>query len=189
MTATALLSRIVNRLEEGFIAFLLAGMVILTFIQVVLRYLFATGLLWAIEAVTYMFGWMVLIGISYGVKVGAHIGVDAVVRLLPAKGERVAGTLAALLSIGYAALLLYGGWTYVERVHLIGVEAEDLPIQRWILALAVPFGFALLLLRLMQVTWRIITGRQTGISRLGPATQEVQHLLDEVGKREESPRP
>lgn len=189
MAATALLSRIVNRLEEGFIAFLLAGMTVLTFVQVVMRYLFATGLLWAIEAVTYMFGWMVLVGISYGVKVGSHIGVDAIVRLLPAQGHRVAGTVAGLLSIGYAALLLFGGWTYVEQVRMIGVEAEDLPVQRWILALAVPFGFGLLLLRLVQVTWRIASGRQTSISNLGAATQEVRHLLDDAERRQGSPRP
>jgi len=36
-------------------------------VQVVLRYVFNGGFTWALEATTYLFGWMVLIGMSYGV--------------------------------------------------------------------------------------------------------------------------
>src|SRR3546814_8791676 len=57
--------------------FLLAAMTLLTFTQVVLRYVFNSGWGWALEATTYMFGWLVLVGISYGIKVGFHIGIDA----------------------------------------------------------------------------------------------------------------
>jgi C4-dicarboxylate transporter DctQ subunit len=49
--------RFINRLEEVLIAVLFAGMTVLTFIQVVLRYVFNSGLLRALEATTYMFGW------------------------------------------------------------------------------------------------------------------------------------
>jgi len=42
------------RLEEGVIALLLAFMTILTFIQVVLRYGWGTGILWGQEAVLYV---------------------------------------------------------------------------------------------------------------------------------------
>ena len=52
-------------------------MTLLTFLQVVLRYVFNTGLLWVLEADFYLFAWLVLIGMSYGVRVHAHIGVDA----------------------------------------------------------------------------------------------------------------
>ena len=36
-----------------------------------------------------MSAWFVLLGVSYGLKVGAHIGVDAVVRLFPPVGRRI----------------------------------------------------------------------------------------------------
>ena len=69
-----------DRLEEGLIALLLAVMTLITFIQVVARYVFNTGFVWALELTTFLFAWLVLLGISYGVQVGAHIGVDALVR-------------------------------------------------------------------------------------------------------------
>jgi C4-dicarboxylate transporter DctQ subunit len=43
--ATAL--KLLDRLEEGFMAFALAVMTLLTFIQVVLRYVFESGWVWS----------------------------------------------------------------------------------------------------------------------------------------------
>ena len=61
------LGRIVNEIEETIIALLLAGMTIITFINVVLRYGYNTGLIWGLEAVTFLFAWLVLFGVSYAV--------------------------------------------------------------------------------------------------------------------------
>ena len=67
------LGRAVNEIEETMIALLLGGMTIITFINVVLRYGFGTGLIWGLELTTFLFAWLVLFGVSYGVKVTASI--------------------------------------------------------------------------------------------------------------------
>ena len=72
----------VHRVEEGLIALILGVMTVLTFVQVVLRYVFNSGFIWQLEANFYLFSWLVMIGISYCVRVRAHIGVDAAVRLM-----------------------------------------------------------------------------------------------------------
>ncbi|MGB8527322.1 MAG: TRAP transporter small permease subunit, partial [Rhodoplanes sp.] len=64
------------RLEEGVIALLLAFMTILTFVQVVLRYGWGTGILWGQEAVLYTFAWLVLFGLAYGFRTRAHLGIN-----------------------------------------------------------------------------------------------------------------
>ena len=106
------LGRFVNEFEETAIAVLLAAMTLITFTNVILRYGFNTGLIWGLEAVTFLFAWLVLFGISYAVKVTAHLGVDAVLNLLPKGGRRGLGIIAALVCIGYSALLLKGAWDY-----------------------------------------------------------------------------
>ena len=58
------LSRIIDEIEETIIAIILAMMVIITFINVVLRYGFNSGLIWGLEMVTFLFAWLVLLGIS-----------------------------------------------------------------------------------------------------------------------------
>ena len=71
-----------EHIEEGLIAFLLAAMTVVTFAQVVARYVFNYSFVWALELTGVMFAWLIFVGMSYGVRVGAHIGVDAVVKSL-----------------------------------------------------------------------------------------------------------
>ena len=47
-------------------------MTLLTFTQVVLRYGFNTGFVWALEATDLHVRWLILFGISYCVRVHAH---------------------------------------------------------------------------------------------------------------------
>lgn len=108
----SMLGRAINEIEETVIAVLLGGMVLITFINVVLRYGFNTGLIWGLEMVTFLFAWLVLFGISYAVKVTAHLGVDAILNMVPRNVARVLGMITAAICIFYAFLLLKGAWDY-----------------------------------------------------------------------------
>ena len=102
----------VDQIEETAIAVLLGLMTILTFINVVLRYGFNSSIIWSLEVVLILFAWLVLFGISYGFKVTAHLGVDAVTNLLPPRGRKAAALIAGAVCIAYAALFLKGAWDY-----------------------------------------------------------------------------
>ena len=164
-----MLIRIVHHLEEGFIALLLALMTLITFSQVVARYFFSTGFVWALELTTYLFAWLVLFGISYGIKVGAHIGIDILVRQLPQPWRRSVGLLAVIACCAYCIILLVGATGYVYKIYEVGIEAQDLPIPRWIPFMMLPIGLALALVRLLQIAWRTVLGQQDGL-----------HLADEA---------
>lgn len=157
-----MISRIWGRLEEGVIASLLAAMTLLTFAQVVLRYVFNSGMVWALEATFYLFAWLIMVGISYCVRVHAHIGIDLIVKMLPAVPRRTVGLIAIALSILYAVLMAWGSWNYTERMMMLGIEAEDIPVERWILSIILPIGFALLGVRLLEQGWLVVTGRAEG---------------------------
>ena len=73
----------VGRIEEGLVALLITLMTLITFVQVVARYVFNYSFVWALELTGVMFAWLIFVGMSYGVRVGAHIGVDALVSLMP----------------------------------------------------------------------------------------------------------
>ncbi len=94
------------------IAFILGAMTLITFVNVVMRYVYNTSLIWGLEVVLILFAWLVLLGISYGFKKTSHLGVDAVTNMLPHRGKRVAAILSAIACIIYSALLLKGAWDY-----------------------------------------------------------------------------
>lgn len=174
------MGQIVDKLEEGFIALLLAGMTLVTFTQVVLRYVFNSGFVWALELVTFLFAWMVLFGASYGVKKHAHLGVDAFVKLFGPGPRRIMGLVAVAAGILYGILLLIGGADRVYRLMLIGIPALDLPIPLWVPMLILPIGLALLILRLAQVGYRIITGEQEGLLLGDEAKEAIDAHLEEM---------
>ena len=66
-------------------------MTLVTFTQVIARYVFNYSFVWALELTGVMFAWLIFIGMSYGVRVGAHIGVDALVKALGPRTARVVG--------------------------------------------------------------------------------------------------
>jgi C4-dicarboxylate transporter DctQ subunit len=166
----------VHRVEEGLIAAILGTMASLSFIQVVMRYGFNSGFIWQLEANTYLFSWLVMIGISYCVRVRAHIGVDAAVRLLPPGPRRIVGIVVLLLALLYTALMIIGSFDYIHKMYVINVEAEDIPVPTWILSLCLPLGFVLLLIRLLEMGWRIITGRSEGYELADEAKEAVKDV-------------
>ncbi len=149
-----------DRAEGYFAAALLAAMTLLTFVQVVLRYAFNSGLVWALEATVYLFGWLVLIGMSHGVRTGTHIAVDVVTKHLGPAARKVVALLGAGLVFVYIALMFTGGFTLVRRLYVFGNLAHDIPLPRWLLLSCLPIGFALLGLRLVQATIEIARGAQ-----------------------------
>jgi len=149
-----------HRLEEGLIAFLLAAMTLITFAQVVARYVFNYSFVWALELTIFLFGGLIFLGLSYGVRVSAHIGVDALIKVLPKGVARVAGIIACLLCLIYTTIVFYGAWVYVEKMYMIGILAQDMPIPQWIPRTVLPIGYALLFIRFAQVLIDMLRGRR-----------------------------
>lgn len=147
---------IINRLEELLIAWLLAFMTLLTFIQVVLRYVFNSGWVWSLEATTYSFAALVLVGMSYGVRTQAHIAVDLLTRKLPALPGNVVKMVAITVCIGYALLMLYGSSIFVSSLYTLGNLARDVPAPKWLLTMTMPLGFILLTYRFIEAGWKVL---------------------------------
>ncbi len=112
MSQQSKFGRVINEIEETAIAIILGLMTIITFINVVLRYGFNTGLIWGLEVTLFLFAWLVLFGMSYAVKITAHLGVDAVLNLLSPKARKIMALIAVTLCIVYAFLMFKGAWDY-----------------------------------------------------------------------------
>ncbi len=183
-----MLGKMINRLEESFLCLLLVSMVLLVFAEVIARFGFNAGIHWAQEVTLTMSAWFVLYGASYGVKVGSHIGVDVFVKMLPSHVHRVVTMVAIGLCLFYCGVFLYGSWIYLGKLHLIGIEMEDLPIQKWIPTSVLLIGFGLLVVRFLQLLRAVVTHKADGF-HLADEAEESMHIANEIkamGKQEES---
>ncbi|NTV96650.1 MAG: TRAP transporter small permease [Thiobacillus sp.] len=115
--------RILNRLEEILISFLMAGATLITFAAVVHRYLASSNWIpstavqdwlieldmsWAQELTIIMFVWMAKFGAAYGVRTGIHVGVDVLINRLDDRKRGVFilfGLMAGALFTGIVGTL------------------------------------------------------------------------------------
>ncbi len=169
-----MLANIINRAEESILSLLLVTMTLLVFFDVILRFIFNSGVAWFQEVTLYMMAWFVLFGASYGVKVGAHIGVDSFVKLFPEKTRRIMGLLSVAISIAYSIIFMVAAWNYLAKLHKIQIEMEDLEFQRWITESIILIGFILLLFRFIQLFIKILKGEAEGFSHLDEAEESLE---------------
>ena len=170
--------KILDRLEEWIISLMLLAMTGLTFLQVVMRYVFNSGFTWALELTTVFFAIMIFVGVSYGVRVGSHIGVDALVKLLAPGKRKFVSILAVLLSLVYVGFILAGSMEYVLKMKQVGIELEDMPIERWQVLAVMPLGMALTGFRFLQILYDLATGRADSL-RLADEAAEAMGLKAE----------
>lgn len=93
----------------GVIAFM-AVMVAVVSAQVFLRYLFNASIDWADELSRLCFVWAIFLAIPHALKRGAHVGVDLVVRLLPARARLATFRVTAVLGM---LLMAVAAWQAV----------------------------------------------------------------------------
>lgn len=184
-----MIARFVTHLEEGVVSLILVVMTLVVFVEVVLRFGFNTGMIWADEFVLHLSAWMVLLGASYGVKVGSHIGVDAVVRILPKPVRRGVTLVAIALCLIYCWLFIQGSWVYLQKVHRIGIELEDLPIEKWMAHSILLIGFVLLAIRFALLGWHVLQGKSDSFGFADEAKEALETLGAEATEKAEAKKP
>ena len=125
------LGRVINEIEETLIALILGLMTVVTFANVVARYVFKDNLLWALETTVFLFAWLVLLGASYCVKARAHLGVDAVLNAVSPGVRRVLALLAVAACLTFSVLLLIGAWNYWAPFAALPMLDGTLKDQAW----------------------------------------------------------
>lgn len=192
-------SKAVDQFEEMLIAVLLGLMTLITFANVVARYVFNSNILWAVEGTVYLFAWLVLLGVGYGIKHSIHIGVDVVVKMFSRPVQKILTLLAVAACVLYALLLLKGSWDYWSP--FIGkrafLETDDIPIANWMQFLAdwlndgeryekiprfipylvLPISMALMTWRFVQAAWHIMVDK----NELLIASHEAEEMMEEAG--------
>ena len=173
--------KILDRLEEWIISLMLLAMTGLTFWQVVMRYVFNSGMTWALELTTVFFAIMIFVGVSYGVRVGSHIGVDALVKMMSPSKRKAVSILAVVLSLVYVGFILTGSMQYVLKMKEVGIELEDMPIERWQILAVMPIGMLLTGYRFLQILYDRGTGRAASF-KLADEAAEAMGLKAEEDK-------
>ena len=119
--------------------------------------------------VKYGFLWVCYLGASYGIKSNDHIRITFVANALPAGAQKVLRIATDIIWIGFNVLIVVFSMDfYLRQKNFLGLSGT-LYIPLHYVFLAIPVGFSLVTLRLIQqYVLRMIKGR-TGMEADVPA--------------------
>lgn len=171
--------KILDHLEEWIISFLMGGATLVIFFSVLHRYgtgfripfvqdwLLSLHFSWAQELCIIMFVWMAKFGAAYGVRAGAHVGVDVLVARLPLEWRSKTVYVALFCGVVFTSVIGTLGLTFVWEngmhyalFNLLGLATGDLPEgpttpdlewPTWVVYSAVWMGSYLMCFRFLQV--------------------------------------
>jgi len=136
----------IGRVEQTLLVVFLGFIILVAFIQIVLRNFFSTGLDWGDALVRNLVLWIGFIGATLATKEGKHINIDVVSRWLPSLGKNMVALITHLFSFCICCLLTYAALKFIRNeVQMEHRTFLDIPI--WIPELILPMTFGLMTLR------------------------------------------
>ena len=192
----------VEKLEDNLLIILMALLTIVSFTQVVARYGFNTGWSAALEFTMTTFSWLILIGMSYGIKRSSHLGVDILLKIVSKPIARWLAIFGAASGLIYGLILLdasclkavgietrSGAIEYWSKMYKVNIGTEELRwpiwiqetfgvkdrVQRWVVLIILPISLALLCYRSLQAMVQIYRGEREMVI----AGHEAEELVSE----------
>ncbi|MEM9524058.1 MAG: TRAP transporter small permease [Pseudomonadota bacterium] len=132
------------------------------FIEVVRREVFSYSSIWGEEIVRYSFIYLVWIGAAAAVKERGHIRIDVILNYVPRTVKSLLYVFGDLVMFAVALIALYWSWETVHVSWKFGSVTHGLRISQVFFLFAVPFGFALVILRLVQSFLRDLSDLRNG---------------------------
>ncbi|HKS62279.1 MAG TPA: TRAP transporter small permease [Xanthobacteraceae bacterium] len=141
------------------IALCLAVMVVLVFGNVVLRYVFNSGITVSEELSRWLMVWLTFLGAIVALREHSHLGVDTLVRALPPLGKRICFVASYLLMLYADWLLLAGSWRQTLITAGDRAPATNLSVG-FFYAAGIVFGVSAGVILLYDLA-RVVTGHAT----------------------------
>jgi TRAP-type mannitol/chloroaromatic compound transport system permease small subunit len=132
--------------------------------NVLLRYAFSTGSVWAQELEWHLMAPICLFGMSYALRHGEHVRVDVVYGGFSPRTKRIVDLIAAILAIVISVLIIKLSWNYVGQ-SWANNEASANPggiPYRYVLKALIPIGFALLAVQSLAEAARALIALRDG---------------------------
>jgi len=134
--------RKLQTIEEGFAAFSLLGIALLTFFETALRYTMNHTFTWFGEVANYTMIFCTYLAASIGIKYGTHFSMEALTEFVPDRVSHLLKTIAYFISGIVTLLFIYYGTVHLMTLKKFGVTSSAMQIPMYIPYIPIPL-FAL----------------------------------------------
>lgn len=145
------MKKFLNSFEDGICAIILFIMLILTFINVIARYVLLASMPF-VEELTCV-GLMILsiLGAATASKRGAHLGLSVITDLLPQTAQSVIALICDILNAAFCVVIVYLGYLMVQNQINSNVLSMGMSWPVWLYGIWLPIGGVVLFIRQVQL--------------------------------------
>lgn len=137
-------------------------LVITMAVEVLRREIFAYSSIWGEEIVRYAFIYLAWIGAAAAVRERAHIRIDVIFNYIPNRAKTLLYIFGDLVMLAVALLAVYWSWETVAVSWKFGSVSHGLRVSMVWFLMAVPIGFGLMVVRLLQSLIRDVADLMAG---------------------------
>lgn len=153
-----------SKIEEWIALVCLVVMAMLTFANVVSRYVFKASFSFSEELTTYLFVLLSLVGAAIAAKRRAHLGLSILTDSVSKNTERYLKIFAYLISALFSVALFYYGILMVKNQVVLGQVTVGMQWPEWVFGSFVPIGAFFITIRFVQVLIETIKCKEGGQS-------------------------
>lgn len=137
---------ILQKIEDSILIGLLLSMIFMAVLQIVMRNLFDSGILWGDELIRVLVLWIGLIGAMVASRNNHHISIDVISRYLPDRIKKQTTLIISTFTALVCAVMAYFSLEFVMMERQDGFMAFA-NIPAWVCESIIPVSFAIISLR------------------------------------------
>jgi TRAP-type C4-dicarboxylate transport system permease small subunit len=137
---------IIERVEDSVLVGLLLLMIVMSVLQIFLRDLFATGIVWSDVLVRILVLWVGLVGAMVASRQGRHINIDIMERYLSERAKIVARSVVEFFTALICLIAALYGLRFVQMEFSVGGKAFA-KVPSWLCESIIPFAFMVMAVR------------------------------------------
>jgi len=157
------LDKILTYFENTLVVTGLLSVTFVLFINVVLRYIFKAGLVWAEEYARYAIIWIVMAGSGAAVRENMHMSITALVDVTKGKTFHfIINMFVLVVSMIFSLFLVYAGIRLTSSMITNNQVSPALEIPLWWIYVSIPIGGVLMTIRFIQSFFKQLSDYKKG---------------------------
>ena len=131
------------KVETALLVVFLSAMILLAFLQVLLRNFFGIGFLWADPLVRHLVIWVGFVGAAVATHEERHISIDALSRFFSPRWKAGAHALTSLFALVVCLFLADAAWVFLRDEKALGSDFM-LNVPTWVALIIIPAGYVVM---------------------------------------------
>lgn len=167
------LLKVITNVEEYLCEALLAFVVVLLFLQILLRQFFQYSIPWGEELSTYMFVWFAYLGAVVAAKMSAHNRVTFQFSFVPPIVKKISETIADMVWVGFNLYFVWLSYDFVFNRMNAFWKSQTMGIPMKYFYMILPVAFLLMSIRILWNNYLVLF---KGVQIRDPEAEEIEEL-------------